>query len=119
MAAGQGLVDELDDFDLDFTPVAVDLGKDQTEIQAVRGANADQFEDAPLTDQAGHWEIGFVPHPALYARANDPLLLFREPGVSWAHDGVRQPAGSANVGRLRAVRGFLFLADFPCCTRGQ
>src|SRR5690606_16285359 len=28
--------------------------------------------------ESGHWEIRFTPHRALYARANDPLLLFRE-----------------------------------------
>jgi two-component system chemotaxis sensor kinase CheA len=37
------------------------------------------FEAAPMDVAEGNrWEIRFTPHRALYARANDPLLLFRE-----------------------------------------
>ncbi len=32
----------------------------------------------PLAVERGQWEIRFAPHSELYARANDPLLLFRE-----------------------------------------
>jgi two-component system chemotaxis sensor kinase CheA len=66
--------DALDDFDLDFTPVMVNLGADQDEEVFV----ADAFEAAPFVAEPGHWHIRFAPHTALYARANDPLLLFRE-----------------------------------------
>ena len=38
----------------------------------------DSFANAPLAVEKGHWEIRFAPHSELYARANDPLLLFRE-----------------------------------------
>jgi two-component system chemotaxis sensor kinase CheA len=56
----------LEEFDIDFTPVAVDLDA------------LDAFEEAPVPGEAGQWEIRFTPHQALYARANDPLLLLRE-----------------------------------------
>ncbi|HYD05121.1 MAG TPA: chemotaxis protein CheA, partial [Reyranella sp.] len=45
--------------------------------------------------EKGHWEIRFAPHRELYARANDPLLLFRE---------------LANLGDLTVVAK---LADIP------
>jgi two-component system chemotaxis sensor kinase CheA len=74
MAEADDASDDDDEFDIEFTPVMVDLG-------AV-GADDDEFDDsfgtAPLQVEAGHWEIHFTPHEALYARANDPLLLFRE-----------------------------------------
>jgi len=38
----------------------------------------DQFTAMPLAVEKGQWEIRFAPHSELYARANDPLLLFRE-----------------------------------------
>ncbi|MEP7241215.1 MAG: chemotaxis protein CheA [Devosia sp.] len=64
-----------DAFDIDFTPVRVEL-----DIAAAGPATAgeDSFEQVPLTVEKGHWEIHFTPHGELYARANDPLLLFRE-----------------------------------------
>lgn len=64
----------VEDFDIDFTPVRVDL-------EAFADGEApveDAFERPPMVVEAGHWEIQFSPHQALYARANDPLLLFRE-----------------------------------------
>ena len=66
--------DPLEDFDIDFTPVMVTLGG------SVQGeAPVEDAFDAPPMDVAeGSWEIRFTPHRALYARANDPLLLFRE-----------------------------------------
>ncbi|WDR04581.1 chemotaxis protein CheA [Devosia rhodophyticola] len=76
LAEGQAIDGELDDFDFDFTPIAVDLGKDEAETKIE--VHTDQFADAPSTDLDGQWEISFRPHAALYARANDPLLLFRE-----------------------------------------
>jgi two-component system, chemotaxis family, sensor kinase CheA len=56
----------LDEFDIDFTPVMVQL----------------PGEDAPTSNDADdavpRWLIRFTPHPELFARANDPLLLLRE-----------------------------------------
>jgi two-component system chemotaxis sensor kinase CheA len=65
----------MEEFDIDFTPVAVDLGLGGDDAAP---AAQDRFEDAPLFVEKGHWEIRFAPHRELYARANDPLLLFRE-----------------------------------------
>lgn len=62
----------IDDFDIEFTPVMVNF-------DAVDEAVAsDAFDAPPMAPEPGHWEINFRPHQALYARANDPLLLFRE-----------------------------------------
>jgi two-component system chemotaxis sensor kinase CheA len=80
LARGDSLADEddsegepLDEFDIDFTPVMVRLdGADEPEQVP------DTFEVPPMQAEAGHWEIRFTPYRALYARANDPLLLFRE-----------------------------------------
>src|SRR5690606_6742504 len=59
----------LEEFDIDFVPVMVDL--EQAE-------EVDDFAAPPLAVEGGHWEIRFTPHDELYARANDPLLLLRE-----------------------------------------
>ena len=64
----------LEEFDIDFVPVMVNLGHDGDEAD-------DGFAVAPMVEENGHWEIRFTPHSALYARANDPLLLFRELAV--------------------------------------
>ncbi|MFD2647626.1 chemotaxis protein CheA [Devosia albogilva] len=64
----------LEEFDIDFTPVRVDLDA----LMDGEAPVEDAFEAPPLQGEDGHWEIRFVPHRALYARANDPLLLFRE-----------------------------------------
>jgi two-component system chemotaxis sensor kinase CheA len=62
----------LDEFDIEFVPVMVNLDGEAP-------AEADDVFDAPpMQAEPGHWEISFTPHRALYARANDPLLLFRE-----------------------------------------
>lgn len=63
----------LDAFDLEFVPVMANLEAGADEI-----AGSDAFDAAPMAFEPGHWEISFRPHQALYARANDPLLLFRE-----------------------------------------
>jgi len=64
----------VEEFDIDFTPVRVDL-----DVLADGEAPVeDAFETPPMAVEAGQWEIRFTPHQALYARANDPLLLFRE-----------------------------------------
>ncbi|WP_323014424.1 chemotaxis protein CheA [Devosia sp.] len=72
-AGGDEDGEPLDEFDIDFTPVMVDLG-----APAGEAAVEDVFDALPLVAEPGHWEIRFTPHRALYARANDPLLLFRE-----------------------------------------
>jgi len=64
----------MDDFDIDFTPVMVELPSAAPEPEPVE----DAFVHVPLAVEKGHWEIRFAPHRELYARANDPLLLFRE-----------------------------------------
>ncbi len=66
----------IDEFDIDFVPVMVNLdgGIGAAEPEPVE----DSFVHMPLKVEKGHWEIHFAPHSELYARANDPLLLFRE-----------------------------------------
>ena len=48
---------------------------------AAETSGSDSFAAAPMQIESGHWEVKFTPHRALYARANDPLLLFRELAV--------------------------------------
>jgi len=75
----------LDEFDIDFTPIMVDLGGSNDEAEydiAFDLAELDDtFEIVPMAIDHGQWEVRFTPHRALYARANDPLLLFRELGA--------------------------------------
>lgn len=83
LARGQSISDDddtggepMDEFDLEFVPVMVNLEpavSDEAEAEA-----DDVFEALPMQIEPGHWEVRFTPHRALYARANDPLLLFRE-----------------------------------------
>ncbi|WP_417307730.1 chemotaxis protein CheW [Devosia sp.] len=90
----------IEEFDIEFTPVMVNLGgddevaadEDAGEVPAADGSadeptadaeasaaeEDDAFEEAPLAETGTYWEIRFKPHGDLYARANDPLLLFRE-----------------------------------------
>ncbi len=71
--------DPLDEFDIEFTPVMVNLdGPEATAAYDGEAAMDDAFEASPMQVEPGHWEVRFTPHRALYARANDPLLLFRE-----------------------------------------
>jgi two-component system chemotaxis sensor kinase CheA len=67
----------MDDFDIEFTPVMVEIAVAADEPET---AADDTFVHVPLAVEKGHWEIRFAPHRELYARANDPLLLFRELG---------------------------------------
>ena len=55
----------MEEFDIEFTPVPVDL---------------DHMHDAPEAAEGGEdtWLVRFTPHAELYSRANDPLLLLRE-----------------------------------------
>lgn len=68
LTRGESIEPPVEEFDIDFVPVMVDLEAEPT----------DTFEASPLAGESGHWEIHFRPHPELYSRANDPLLLFRE-----------------------------------------
>ncbi|GGF43434.1 chemotaxis protein CheA [Youhaiella tibetensis] len=86
----------MEEFDIEFVPVMVNLGQDEPEPELA----TDTFDAIPFEPADGHWEIHFAPHSALYARANDPLLLFRELAV----------LGEISV---KAVPGFVPpLADF-------
>jgi two-component system chemotaxis sensor kinase CheA len=65
-----GAEDEtIEEFDIDFVPVMVDLEQLN---------EPDDFAAPPLAVEQGQWEIRFTPHGELYARANEPLLLLRE-----------------------------------------
>ena len=68
--------EHVEEFDIDFTPVMVNLDGDAPVAPAP--LIDDNFALPPLAAEKGHWEIHFSPHSELYARANDPLLLFRE-----------------------------------------
>jgi two-component system chemotaxis sensor kinase CheA len=68
----------MDEFDLDFVPVMVNLETAAPVPAAEEAAMDDNFAAAPLVADKPQWEIRFAPHSELYARANDPLLLFRE-----------------------------------------
>jgi two-component system chemotaxis sensor kinase CheA len=69
----------MEEFDIEFTPVMVRIGNDADDEPAPVVEPSDSFAAAPLTAaEPGHWEVKFTPHSELYARANDPLLLFRE-----------------------------------------
>ncbi|MGV3491811.1 MAG: chemotaxis protein CheW [Devosia sp.] len=74
----------MEEFDIDFVPVMVTIGGAEdilaeTPLDLEFAAAADDtFEAPPLAPETGTWTIRFTPHTELYARANDPLLLFRE-----------------------------------------
>src|SRR5690554_3564677 len=70
----------LDEFDIEFVPVMVNLDA-EAPVTTSDDAVEDTFDAPPMQVEPGHWEIRFTPHRALYARANDPLLLFRELAV--------------------------------------
>lgn len=94
---------EMEEFDIEFTPVMVNLegSDDVTEPEPVIEAavvdvpaseeapvveaaeentaeEVDSFDQAPMDGGERPWEIHFTPFTTLYERANDPMLLFRE-----------------------------------------
>lgn len=72
----------MEEFDLDFVPVMVRLaGAEDAAAALLLDGLDDAFEAPPMLPEAGLWTIRFRPHPELYARANDPLLLLRELGT--------------------------------------
>jgi two-component system chemotaxis sensor kinase CheA len=96
LAPEHGAIDPAsEELDLDFVPVLARLpDKDDPTF------DADAFAPAPLLLERGTWEIRFVPHPELYARANDPLLLFRELAT------LGELTVVARVGRLPPLSDF-------------
>ena len=70
----------MEEFDIDFVPVMVTIGgaSDATPAAVVPAEAAPDSFEAPPMAGANRWIIRFTPHSELYARANDPLLLFRE-----------------------------------------
>ena len=69
----------IEEFDIEFTPVRVELAiAEEPVAEAPAEPEADTFEAPPMPVEPGHWEVRFTPYRQLYARANDPLLLFRE-----------------------------------------
>jgi len=72
--------ESMEEFDIDFTPVMVRIGGDTDDAdEPALETASDSFAAAPLAAaEPGQWEVKFTPHSELYARANDPLLLFRE-----------------------------------------
>jgi two-component system, chemotaxis family, sensor kinase CheA len=72
----------LEEFDLDFVPVMVSLPNAEDEADKdfadALSLGTDRFGEAPMTGGMPGWRVRFAPHSELYARANDPLLLFRE-----------------------------------------
>ncbi|MGV8853633.1 MAG: chemotaxis protein CheW [Devosia sp.] len=99
--------EHVEEFDIEFVPVMVNLDgpgaanaggaamaadddlaaalsaveSGDSVAPAADGLATDAFAASPLQIESGHWEVKFTPHRALYARANDPLLLFRELAV--------------------------------------
>ena len=71
LVKGDGAEDDedgepMEEFDIEFTPVPVDLGQ----------VHGDDEEAGAESDDT--WVLHFTPHAELYSRANDPLLLLRE-----------------------------------------
>lgn len=71
----------MEEFDIDFVPVMVTIpGAEDDALPPpveLAAASTDSFEAPPMLN-GSRWIIRFSPHSELYARANDPLLLFRE-----------------------------------------
>ncbi len=83
MLSGEDDAESMEDFDIEFTPVMVNVGDDASTAEtspddSLAVEEGDSFEQAPMETGARFWKIEFTPHYALYERANDPLLLFRE-----------------------------------------
>jgi len=88
LCAGENGADKepMEDFDIDFTPVMVDLcganesaaSEPATPHQSGDEEESDSFAHPPLQNIHGDWKLVFTPHYELYERANDPLLLLRE-----------------------------------------
>ncbi|MBV9076937.1 MAG: Hpt domain-containing protein, partial [Methylobacteriaceae bacterium] len=60
--------DEAFDIGFDFEPITLAIDDEPVELAA------------PIEPAGGRWTIRFAPKPALYAHANEPLLILRELG---------------------------------------
>ena len=98
--------EHVEEFDIDFVPVMVNLepqAHDEPEPEPIIAAEpqaGDSFANMPLKAESGHWEIHFRPHSDLYARANDPLLLLRELA------NLGELTVSAKIGEIPALADF-------------
>ncbi len=83
MHAGEDDDEPMEDFDIEFTPVMVQV-TDETIVSEAEDDEGlpDSFDSAPFQESVPetgeHWYIKLIPFSQLYERANDPLLLFRE-----------------------------------------
>ncbi|WP_421761924.1 chemotaxis protein CheW [Devosia sp.] len=75
----------MEEFDIDFVPVMVTIAGAEDDVAVpsgfsdlLAGPTDDSFAAPPMEPEAARWLVKFTPHSELYARANDPLLLFRE-----------------------------------------
>ncbi len=81
LTAGELDGEPIEEFDIDFVPVMAPIAGAEDEALArpiYDFLTTDAFEAAPMVLEPSRWVIRFAPHRELYARANDPLLLFRE-----------------------------------------
>ena len=83
LTSGDLAGEPIEEFDIDFVPVMVNIAGAEDEpvvsfAAAIAAPIDDSFAAPPMAVDATHWQILFTPHSELYARANDPLLLFRE-----------------------------------------
>ncbi|HHG90343.1 MAG TPA: chemotaxis protein CheA [Devosia sp.] len=84
MYAGEEDDAPMEEFDIEFTPVMVQVGDDDQPEKPVSETPCDEerpdsFDTAPMEPGEGeHWYVKLTPFARLYERANDPLLLFRE-----------------------------------------
>lgn len=75
----------MEEFDIDFVPVMVTIAGAEDDVvtlegftEPLAGSADDSFAAPPMEPEVARWLVQFTPHSELYARANDPLLLFRE-----------------------------------------
>ena len=109
----------MEEFDIDFVPVMVTIAGAEDDaaehgFSTLAGPADDSFAAAPMEPRRrSRWDIRFTPHRELYARANDPLLLFRELATLGEIKVRRQARRDSAAGRFRAVRRLLPLGDHP------
>ena len=83
LTSGDLAGEPIEEFDIDFVPVMVNIAGAEDEpavsfAAAIAAPVDDSFAAPPMAADTTYWQIFFTPHSELYARANDPLLLFRE-----------------------------------------
>ncbi|GHA25686.1 chemotaxis protein CheA [Devosia pacifica] len=100
---GNGDDEGMEEFDIDFTPVRVDLeAVEDAEPVLETLADTDTFGEATIEEpsELKAWRVTFQPHRDLYARANDPLLLLRELST------LGEAKVTAHLGEVPALSGF-------------